>query len=241
MVIKTEKGMYQIQMNHRDAFDKIAFCEKYIEECMDKYEYIVGDISSGVLRLKGFDTDPKSKSYYGFIEDYLEISCAFGCAYYVLKRIKTEDEFERLKDDNTVFEFNQISITPIQKENFDKESLNLKSSGKGRPRIVIDMQKINAMPKGELSADLVELVKQDKNNSNNNSTKSISAPKEENTQTYVSASPDFDPSKSNSSRFNRNNHNNNNNKNKQGNNNQNHKNHNNRNRNKNKNNNNNKK
>ena len=236
MVIKTEKGMYQIQMNHRDAFDKTAFCDKYIEECMDKYEYIVGDISSGVLRLKGFNTDPKSKSYYGFIEDYLEVSCAFGCAYYVLKRIKTEDEFQRLKDDNTVFEFNQISITPIQKENFDKESLNLKSSGKGKPRIVIDMQKINSMPKGELSADLAELVKQDKSN-NNNSTKTITAPKEENTHTYVSASPDFDPSKSNSSRFNRSNHNNSNNKNKQGNNNQNHKNHN-KNRNKNKNNNN---
>lgn len=204
MVIKTEKGMYQIQMNHRDAFDKSAFCDKYIEECMDKYEYIVGDISSGVLRLKGFDTNPKSKNYYGFIEDYLDVSCAFGCAYYVLKRIKTEEEFEKLKDDNTKYEFNQISITPIRKENFDKESLNLKSSGKGKPRIVIDMDKINAIPKGELTADLVEIVKQDKSN---NSSKTINPPKEENTQTYVSASPDFDPSKSNSSKFNKNNYN----------------------------------
>lgn len=227
MVIKTEKGMYQVQMNHRDAFDKTAFCDKYIEECMDKYEYIVGDISSGVLRLKGFDTNPKSKSYYGFIEDYLEVSCAFGCAYYVLKRIKTEEEFERLKDDNTVYEFNQISITPIQKENFDKESLNLNSSEKGKPRIIIDMNKINSMPKGELSADLVELVKQDKNNNNsNNSSKSMKAVKEENTQTYVSASPDFDPSKSNSSKFNRNNQNKNNNNNNNKNNHNNHKNHN---------------
>lgn len=230
MVIKTDKGMYQIQMNHRDAFDKVAFCEKYIEECMDKYEYIVGDISSGVLRLKGFDTNPKSKSYYGFIEDYLEVSCVFGCAYYILKRIKTEEEFEKLRNDKTVFEFEQINITPIQKENFDKESLTLKSSGKGKPRIVIDMNKINAMPKGELSPDLVEVVKQDKNNNYN---KNNSAPKEENTQTYVSASPDFDPSKSNSSKFNRTNQNKNNNNNNNKNNN--HRNHN---KNKNKNNNN---
>ena len=88
--------MYQILKNYRDAFNEEAFVGKYIEECFDKYMYIVGDISSGILRLKGFDTNPKSKNYYGFIEDYLEISCAFGCPFYIMKRIKSDKVFERL-------------------------------------------------------------------------------------------------------------------------------------------------
>ena len=87
MVIKTEKGMYKVEKNYRDAFQLEAFVDKYIEECFDKYPYIVGDISAGILRSKGFDADPKSDNYYGYIDDYLELSCAFGCPFYVLKRI----------------------------------------------------------------------------------------------------------------------------------------------------------
>lgn len=212
MVIKTKKGMFQIQKDYRNAFDLEAFEEKYIEECMDKYLYVVGDISSNILRLKGFSDDPKSESYYGFISDYLEVSCAFGCPYYVLKRIKSIDEYNKLINDETVYEYNEVSITPIKKENFDKESLVLKSTPKVKPRINIDMNKINSIPKGELTNDLKEFVKQEKSNSNQQ--KNQIQPKQEDTQTYVSASPDFDPSKSSANRFNRNNNNNNNNKNR---------------------------
>ncbi len=212
MVIKTVKGMYQIQKDYRNAFVEEAFIDKYIEECLDKYLYIVGDISSGILRLKGFDTDPKSKNYYGFIEDYLETSCAFGCPYYVLKRIKNPQEFEKLSKDNTVYSYEEVVINPIKKENFDKESLILKSTPKGKPNIVIDMSKVNSIPKGELSADLAEYVKQDKLNNTSNS-KALNQNKvEESHTTYVSASPDFDPAKTNSNKFNRNNHHQKNNK-----------------------------
>lgn len=220
MVIKTSKGMYQILKNYRDAFNEEAFVEKYIEECFDKYMYIVGDISSGILRLKGFDTNPKSKNYYGFIEDYLEISCAFGCPFYIMKRIASDKEFENLKNDKTEYNFETLKVESIKKENFDKESLILNSSGKGHPHIVIDMNKINAIPKGELAPDLVDVVKQDRV-ATFVKDKQIINRNEETTSTYVSASPDFDPSKSNSSKFNRNNKNNNNNNNKNYNNNRN--------------------
>lgn len=212
MVIKTKKGMFQIQKDYRGAFNEEAFNEKYIEECLDKYLYIVGDISSNILRLKGFNNDPKSESYYGFISDYLQTSCAFGCPYYVLKRIKTVDEYNKLQNDNTIYEFEEVNITPIKKESFDKDSLVLKSTPRVKPRINIDINKINAIPKGELTPDLKEFVKQEK--SNNSSTKAQAVAKQEDTQTYVSASPDFDPSKSSANRFNRGNHNNNNNNNK---------------------------
>lgn len=208
MVVKTKKGMFQIQKDYRDAFNEEAFNEKYIEECMDKYMYIVGDISSNILRLKGFDNDPKSVNYYGFITTYLQESCAFGCPYYVLKRIKTIDEYNKLQNDNTIYEFEEVNITPIKKESFDKESLMLKSTPKVKPRINIDINKINAIPKGELTPDLMEFVKNEKSNSN--ASKVQNTVKQEDTQTYVSASPDFDPSKSSANRFNRTNNNGNN-------------------------------
>ena len=158
MVFKCVKGMFELVKNYREAFNLEAFQSKYLEEYFDKNMYIVGDISSEILRLKGFNTDPKSDNYYGFIEDYLEISCAFGCPYYVLKRIKNEAEYRRLEKEGKPVdtEDDRITIHPMTKENFDKESLVLKPSQKGKPNIVIDPRKINSIPKGELPKDLVE-------------------------------------------------------------------------------------
>ena len=91
MIIKNEKGIYFLERNYRDAWQEQAFIDKYIEECYDKYPYLVGDISSGILRLKGFNSDPKGPDFVGNVDDYLETSCAIGCAYYLLKRIKPEE------------------------------------------------------------------------------------------------------------------------------------------------------
>lgn len=189
--------MYKIQRNYRDAFNEEAFIDKYIEECFDKYMYIVGDISSGILRLKGFDINMRDKNPYGVIDHYLEVSCAFGCPYYILKRIKSEDEYNKLaaKPEPEVKEEKPL-ITPIEKENFDKDSLVLETSRKNKPNIIIDSKKINSIPIGELPADLKEAVEKDL--ANNNSQRESQKAKEESNvemQTYVSASPDFDPSK----------------------------------------------
>ena len=194
MVFKCIKGMYKIQRNYRDAFNEEAFIDKYIEECFDKYMYIVGDISSGILRLKGFDVDMKSKNPFGAIDSYLEVSCAFGCPYYILKRIKSEDEFNKLKNkpEGDKKEEKPL-ITPIEKENFDKESLVLLTSRKSRPNIIIDSKRINTIPKGELPLDLKESLERDLNNSRGNQT--LKEEPNVEMQTYVSASPDFDPSK----------------------------------------------
>lgn len=222
MLFKCEKGMFHIQENYRDAFNLEMFISKYIEECFDKYPYLVGDISSGVLRLKGFDSSPKSSSYIGNVRDYLETSCSFGCPYYLLKRIKSDAEYEHLSnvERNKKPVEEKPLITPIQKENFDKESLVLKSTPKTRTKIVIDPNKINQMPQGHLPKDLVEVINQEN--------KELKA-KEEitvvQTASYVSASPDFDPSKIKRNRNNdqKNNKNNNNKNNKNNSNNQNNK------------------
>jgi uncharacterized protein YutD len=207
VIIKTEKAIFQLKKNYRDAFVLDAFNDKYIEECMDKYPYIVGDISSNILRLKGFDNDPNSKNYYKNIDEYLKTSCALGCPYYVLYRLKSEEQYQKLPQEKKKVITNQgFEVTPIEKENFDKESLVLSSTPKVKSKIVLNMQKINSIPKGELTDDLKEFVKNDKQQE-----KSSAKPQEEvQTTSYVSASPDFDPSKSNSAKFNKmnNNHNN---------------------------------
>lgn len=210
MLIETKKGNYKLNSNYRDAFVLEAFEEKYIEECFDRYTYIVGDISSGILRLKGFDTNPKSKNYFGYIENYLETSCAMGCPYYVLKRIKNEEEFQKEISNKEEVKTLGFVIHPIVKESYDKETLELESSQKIEPRIVIDQSKINSIPKGELAADLKEILLQDSSNKSSNNKQA----KSENSTTYVSSSPDFVPNPNKNGHRNRNNQNKNNGNNK---------------------------
>ncbi len=155
MTIKSRKGLYEIVAVFKDAFNLEKFEECYIEECLDKYPYIVGDLSDGLLRLKGFSFDARKENYYKNIPAYLEKSCVFEAPYYILRRLKDETEYEKLKD-------KPINIIPIpnhlviDKENFDKESLNLESSKKNKPNIILDINRINEVPLGKLPLDLKE-------------------------------------------------------------------------------------
>ena len=223
MVIRNEKGMFFLEKNYRDAWNETDFISKYIEECYDKYPYLVGDISSGILRLKGFNNDPKGPDFIGNVDDYLESSCALGCAYYLLKRLKTEDEYQKYMSKETKTDSN-IHITPIQKVAFDKDTLVLESNPKKTPNIVLDIDRVNSIKKPNVSKDILEFIKEDKiqsqnqNNYRKNEIKS-EPQKEENVTTYVSGSADFDPSKKkdfgrNNYKQNKNNKKNNNNNNK---------------------------
>ncbi len=93
MVVDMEKNLeinnnqFVVLKNYRDCFEVESFKERYIEEIFDKYDYVLGDFSAGILRIKGFYHANK-KDNYKFIPDYLSESCAFGCPFYVLKRIK---------------------------------------------------------------------------------------------------------------------------------------------------------
>ncbi len=215
MLIKCAKGYYHLKNNFRDAFNEEAFCEAYLEECFDNDSYIVGDIAAGILRLKGFNNDPKSPNYFGFIDDYLEVSCVVGSPYYVLRRL-TENEYNKIKDNPKLTETDESGfvINELTKESFDKESLVLESNPKRRPNIELNMQKINSIPQGKLPDYLREEPKKE--------TKEISpgfgkVDSNAQVQSYVSSSNGFDPSKvQNRNQFNknRNNNNNNNNQNK---------------------------
>lgn len=91
MEIKVENNSYEIVTDYNDAFDK----EDFISKCTDyfwNYDYIVGDIAYGKLRLKGFydsgNKNCKQMNNINNLEKYLKENCAYGCKYFVLKKVK---------------------------------------------------------------------------------------------------------------------------------------------------------
>ena len=60
----------------------------------EDYDYVVGDIAYGKLRLKGFydSSNKKAKKINDikYLDKYLEENCAVECKYFVVKKIKDE-------------------------------------------------------------------------------------------------------------------------------------------------------
>ena len=80
---------YELIVNHKEAFEE----EEFISKCTDyfyDYDYIVGDIAYGKLRLKGFYDNSNKKvkkiNNYRYLDKYLSENCARDCKYYVLKK-----------------------------------------------------------------------------------------------------------------------------------------------------------
>lgn len=90
MNVEINNHKYELIKNYKDAFDK----EEFLSKCTDyfyDYDYIVGDIAYGKLRLKGF-YDEKSKKVnkinnFKNVDNYLKEYCANDCKYYIVKRI----------------------------------------------------------------------------------------------------------------------------------------------------------
>lgn len=81
---------YEIDKDVNEAIDKEVLEEK-ITDYFDDYTYIVGDWAYGKVRLKGFfDSDDKRCKKYNDIaglDDYIETKCAYGCRWFVLKKV----------------------------------------------------------------------------------------------------------------------------------------------------------
>lgn len=93
MMIETENGLFELIKNHKEGFEVEAFNQRYVDY-LDKYEFIVGDISAEKLRLKGF-----FKKEVELIPDFLMESAVPNAPYYVLKRIKPDVSKEK-KDES---------------------------------------------------------------------------------------------------------------------------------------------
>ena len=80
---------YKIIENHNEAFNE----EEFLNKCTDyfsEFDYIVGDIAYGKLRLKGFNKNT-NKNYkeindYNKIEKYIKENCAYGCKYFIIEK-----------------------------------------------------------------------------------------------------------------------------------------------------------
>ena len=88
-MIEVEGKKYELIKNHKDAYDSEEFINKYTDYFYD-YDYIVGDIAYGKLRLKGFydSKNKKAKNINNFnnLDNYLKRYCAVDCKYFVLKK-----------------------------------------------------------------------------------------------------------------------------------------------------------
>ena len=89
--ITVENNEYEIIKNYRDAFNEEEFQNKCTDYFYD-YDYIVGDIAYGKLRLKGFYESTNKKvnkiNNYNNVEKYIKNNCANDCRHFILKKIK---------------------------------------------------------------------------------------------------------------------------------------------------------
>jgi len=88
--IEVENNVYELIKDYKNGFDLDDFKLRWTDYFKD-YDYLVGDIAYGKLRLKGF-YDKKNKKVnvinnYDNVEEYLEKNCAVDCKYFILKKI----------------------------------------------------------------------------------------------------------------------------------------------------------
>jgi uncharacterized protein YutD len=90
-VISIGNTTYELIDELKDGFNEEAFRVRY-SDILAKYDYIVGDWGYEQLRLKGFFDDKNQKASFdtkiSTLSEYLYEYCNFGCAYFVLKKVK---------------------------------------------------------------------------------------------------------------------------------------------------------
>ena len=88
--ITIDNKKYELIKNYRDAFDETDFLEKCTDYFYD-YDYIIGDIAYGKLRLTGFYDEKNKKvkelNNFKFKDKYLNEHCANDCRYFILKKV----------------------------------------------------------------------------------------------------------------------------------------------------------
>lgn len=78
-MIETQKGLFEIISDKNNSFVISDFEVKFVDY-LTQYEYIVGDYSNNLLRLKGFKRENAK-----FIPDYINEFCTLDEQYYILR------------------------------------------------------------------------------------------------------------------------------------------------------------
>ena len=92
-MVTSNNFQYEWVEDHRNGYNEDAFKARY-SEILNKYDYIVGDWGYGQLRLRGFFDDQNQKASFdtkiSTLSEYLYEFCNFGCAYFVVKKVKNK-------------------------------------------------------------------------------------------------------------------------------------------------------
>lgn len=86
---------YELVKDHKNGWNAEVFKERY-SEILDRFDYIVGDWGYNQMRLKGFYEDGREnvprESLISCLQDYIDEYCNFGCAYFIIKKIKRKHD-----------------------------------------------------------------------------------------------------------------------------------------------------
>ena len=89
--MKIRETEYEIVKDYGETLSTINL-EEIVTDYYDNFDYIVGDWAYGKVRLKGFyESNYKLKKEHndiGNVQKYIENSCAYGCKYFILKKIE---------------------------------------------------------------------------------------------------------------------------------------------------------
>ena len=91
VTVVVNQNVYELVEERHNGWNEEAFLKRY-SDILAKYDYIVGDWGYEQLRLRGFYEDTNLKVPFdariGSLDEYILEYCNFGCAYFVLKKIK---------------------------------------------------------------------------------------------------------------------------------------------------------
>ncbi|MDD2504894.1 MAG: DUF1027 domain-containing protein [Bacilli bacterium] len=84
-----DENKYIILKDYREGYNKEMIQEKFSDYFVN-YDYVLGDLAYGKLRLKGFykesNKNCKEINNYKNIENYLLNHCAYDCRYFIIEK-----------------------------------------------------------------------------------------------------------------------------------------------------------
>lgn len=116
-MFRIQGNVYELVEEYKDGFNLEAVKSRY-SDVLDKFDYLVGDWGYGQLRLKGFFEDANKKAPFdskiSFFDEYILEYCNFGCAYFLLKKVK---ELSGLPEEDMISEMKEPLDNPADVSN----------------------------------------------------------------------------------------------------------------------------
>ncbi|MFV0557001.1 MAG: YutD family protein [Lactovum sp.] len=136
--IKIAEKNFLLVKNHKEAFDSQALEQRY-SPILDKFDYIVGDWSYELLRLKGFYKIKRKKAEaedkIDRLADYLQEYCTYGSAYFILERKRAQGEQDKpvLPDKEDLSPLKKINQKRKDNQKRRKKEINQRGFSTVRP------------------------------------------------------------------------------------------------------------